>query len=98
MGQRVGKEKASDTAKQQNELKGYKNNLAIESFRVRSSSPIQGNKCLTIASGATSISKLATAELTDLNNATKAYSWVRVYCTTSAHIASYCLANCFSHH
>ncbi|KAL2444227.1 COP9 signalosome complex subunit 1 [Exophiala dermatitidis] len=65
------KRNAAETARLENELKGYKNNLIKESIRMGNED--LGNHYYTIG---------------DLNNAVKAYSRMRDYCTTAAHIAS----------
>ncbi|RVX74633.1 hypothetical protein B0A52_01759 [Exophiala mesophila] len=65
------KKNNAETARLENELKGYKNNLIKESIRM-------GNEDL-----GTHYHSIG-----DLNNALKAYSRMRDYCTTPAHIAS----------
>ncbi|KAK5274165.1 hypothetical protein LTR99_000578 [Exophiala xenobiotica] len=65
------KKNSAETARLENELKGYKNNLIKESIRMGNED--LGTHYYTIG---------------DLNNAVKAYSRMRDYCTTSTHIAS----------
>ncbi|ETI25908.1 hypothetical protein G647_02685 [Cladophialophora carrionii CBS 160.54] len=65
------KKNNAETARLENELKGYKNNLIKESIRMGNED--LGTHYYTIG---------------DLNNAVKAYSRMRDYCTTAAHIAS----------
>ncbi|KIW56155.1 hypothetical protein, variant 2 [Exophiala xenobiotica] len=65
------KKNSAETARLENELKGYKNNLIKESIRMGNED--LGTHYYTIG---------------DLNNAVKAYSRMRDYCTTATHIAS----------
>ncbi|KIW91955.1 uncharacterized protein Z519_06937 [Cladophialophora bantiana CBS 173.52] len=65
------KKNNAETARLENELKGYKNNLIKESIRMGNED--LGTHYYTIG---------------DLNNAVKAYSRMRDYCTTTAHITS----------